>query len=108
MFYPDLTSREFKKLLEGVQARTFWGEKIMLAVVDLAANAIVPEHTHPHEQAGIVLAGEPEFIIAGEKRQLKPGDLYLIPGGTPHSVIVGSIPAQVLDIFSPVREEFKY
>ncbi len=100
--------RETKELLAGVKARTFWGENLMLAVVDLEANAIIPDHSHPHEQGGIVLEGEMLFIIAGETRHLKPGDLYIIPGGVHHSVAVGPQPARVLDIFSPVREEYKY
>jgi quercetin dioxygenase-like cupin family protein len=55
-----------------------------------------------------VLEGELEFIIGGEKSLLHPGDLYIIPGGVDHEVQVGGTPAKVLDIFSPVREEYKY
>jgi quercetin dioxygenase-like cupin family protein len=100
--------RKTKELLPGVLARTFWGENLMLAVVDLAENAVIPEHSHPHDQGGIVLQGEPTFTINGETRRLKPGDLYIIPGGVTHSVQVGEQPAQVLDIFNPVRQEYKY
>lgn len=108
MYFPDVNSRQAKNLLAGINARTFWGEKIMLAVVDLDAQAIIPNHSHPHEQGGVVLAGELEFTIAGETRLLHPGDLYLIPGSVEHSVVVGPQAARVLDIFSPVREEYKY
>ena len=80
----------------------------MLVVVDLDAEAVIPAHSHPHEQGGIVLEGELDFDIAGDKRKLKPGDLYIIPGGVEHSVHVGAQPAKVLDIFHPVREEYKY
>ena len=80
----------------------------MLAVVDLDANAIIPEHSHPHEQGGLVLEGTMAFTIAGETRQVKPGDLYIIPGGVSHGVQVGQRPARVMDIFSPVREEYQY
>ena len=108
MYFPDQDHRAFKDLLAGVHARTFWGEQMLLAVVDLDAQAIVPSHAHPHEQGGVVLLGELEFTIAGETRLLHPGDLYLIPGGTEHSVKVGPHAARVLDIFSPLREEYKY
>jgi quercetin dioxygenase-like cupin family protein len=106
--FHDLEERETKELLAGVEARTFWGKHMLLAVVDLDANAVIPDHSHPHEQGGIVLEGEMLFIIGGETRRLKPGDLYIIPGGVHHSVAVGPHPARVLDIFSPVREEYKY
>ncbi len=81
---------------------------MLLAVVDLEANAIIPNHSHPHEQSGMVISGELEFFIGGERRLLHQGDIYIIPSGVDHKVCVGANPAQVLDIFSPVREEYKY
>ena len=105
-FYsPD--EREGKELFEGIVARTYWGEKLMVAVVDLAPNGVVPPHSHPHEQAGIVLDGELTFTIEDETKVLETGDIYLIPGNVKHSVVAGNMPCKVLDIFSPVREEYK-
>lgn len=91
-----------------IAMKTFWGENVMLAVVDLQAGAVLPLHSHPHEQAGMVMEGELEFDLNGEVQHLGPGDIYIIPGNMPHLVKVGSKPAKVLDIFSPVREEYKY
>ncbi len=108
MYFPISDQREKKELFPGVIARTFWGENILMALVDLDSNSVVPAHHHVHEQSGVVLQGELQFTIADEVKVLKPGDLYLIPSGVEHSVTVGSQPAQVLDIFSPVREDFKY
>ncbi len=104
----DLENRAFKDLLPGIHARTFWGERILMALVDLDANAVIPNHSHPHEQGGIVVKGELEFTVAGEIKKVKPGDMYIIPGGVGHSEVGGPEPAQVLDIFAPVREEYKY
>lgn len=108
MYFYNPDKRDVKDLLTGIHARTFWGEKLMLAVVELEAGAALPTHNHPHEQAGIVLEGALEFTINDETRTLAPGDIYIIPGGVDHTVIVGENPAKVLDIFSPVREEYKY
>ena len=108
MFYYNVADREVKDLITGIHARTFWGEKMMMVIVELDANATLPRHNHPHEQGGIVLKGELEFVIGDETRLLHPGDLYIIPGGVDHEVKIGGTPAKVLDIFSPVREEYKY
>ena len=108
MSHIDLNDRAFKALRDNVQARTFWGDKLMLAVVDLEANAELPLHSHPHEQGGVVLKGEVAFNIDGEVKTLRPGDLYIVPGDVEHGLKVGSSPAQLLDVFSPVRDEFKY
>lgn len=97
-----------KELAPGVVARTFWGERMLMAVVDLDPGAVVPLHSHPHEQCGIVLAGRLELTVAGESRWLEPGEVYVIPGGVEHSARAGEAPTRVLDVFSPVREEYKY
>lgn len=108
MYFYNPVDRGYKEIVAGIRARTFWGEKIMLAVVDLDPKAILPNHKHPHEQAGIVIRGELTMTIADETRGLKQGDVYMIPGNTEHSVIVGTAPAQLLDIFTPVREDLRY
>jgi len=107
MFFPDLEARQYKQLIEGIKARTFWGEKLMLALVDLEPNAVLPLHQHLHEQGGVVLEGEMTLTVGEESKTVRPGDLYLIPGDVPHSAKVGPLPTRVLDIFSPVREEYK-
>ena len=107
MNFYNSSDRETKELLPGINARTFWGDRVMLAVVDLDANSMLPTHSHPHEQAGYVLEGELEMNIAGNLRLIRPGDIYFIPGNIEHSVTVGSQGAKILDIFSPIREEYK-
>ena len=108
MHFHDPKERPTKELAPGVLARTFWGDKMLLSVVDLDPGAEVPRHTHPHEQGGMVIEGEVEFEIAGDTRLLKPGDIYVIPGDVEHWAKAGASRVKVLDIFSPVREEFKY
>ena len=107
-YFKDARSRDSMQLVEGARTRTFWGERITLSMVEIDANSEVPMHTHPHEQAGILIEGELEMGIGGEVKVLKPGDMYIIPGDVEHYARCGDTPALALDIFSPVREEFKY
>jgi quercetin dioxygenase-like cupin family protein len=104
----DLEGREAKELAPGVNAHTFWGDKMLVAVVDLAPDTVVPLHEHPHEQAGTVVSGRLERSIAGETRWLEPGATYIIPGGVEHGARTGDTPARAMDVFSPVREEYQY
>lgn len=108
MYYYDPSQRSPKELAPGIKARTFWGEKMLLAVVDLDPRVHLPMHSHPHEQVGIVLEGEIEFTVGGKKKILKPGDVYVIPGGVEHEARTFDHPVRVMDVFSPVREEYKY
>ncbi|MBM3943602.1 MAG: cupin domain-containing protein [SAR202 cluster bacterium] len=107
-YFYKAENRGEKELVPGARTKTFWGDKILLSLVTIDANSAVPLHTHPHEQAGIVIEGEMEMGVAGEVRTLQVGDMYIIPGGVPHYAKCGDTPAVALDIFSPVREEFKY
>ena len=74
---------------EGVIARRVQGERLTLAVVELAPNAIVPEHRHPNEQNGLVIQGRVLFRCGDEERELGPGGTWRILGGVPHSVVAG-------------------
>ena len=106
-FYsPD--ERASKTLFGTVTAKTFWGEKMLMSLVELPANSVVPLHSHPHEQVGIILEGEVTFTIGGESRLLQPGDMWVIPGGVEHTLTTGDQPAKALDVFSPLREDYQY
>jgi quercetin dioxygenase-like cupin family protein len=70
-------------------------------------HAVVDEHSHPHEQVGMVLEGRVVFFIGGEEKTLQPGDMFRIPGGVRHRVRVLDQPARVLDIFNPIREDYR-
>ena len=108
MYFYKSNDRESKGIVSGIRVRTFWSDHLMLAVVDMDAHAELPIHSHPHEQGGIVIEGEFEMTIDGEMRKMLPGDVYLIPGGVEHSARVGPAPVQLLDIFTPAREDMKY
>ena len=107
-YFCEVDNRAEKELAPGVTAKTFWQQNMLLSVVVLQPNAVVPEHTHPHEQAGTVIEGELSMTIAGETRVLKVGDCYIIPGDVPHSATAHNGLARVIDIFSPVRESYQY
>ena len=108
MYFCDVENREAQEVVPGIRLKTFWGEKMLLSVVELDAGAVLPNHSHPHEQSGTVISGILRLTIAGETRDLQSGDAYIIPGGVEHSAIAGPTLTKVVDIFSPVREEYKF
>ncbi len=106
-YFYDPSNLERNELVPGVFLRTMWGEKVMMSLVEISPGSEVPSHTHPHEQAGIIMQGEVEFTIGGETKRLRQGDAYVIPGGVEHRVVSTGGWALALDIFSPPREEYK-
>jgi quercetin dioxygenase-like cupin family protein len=89
-----------------VRARRVQGERITLAVVELAPNAVVPEHRHAAEQLGMVITGQMHFTVDGETRDLGPGGTWRILGDRPHDVVAGPDGAVVIDVFTPVRADW--
>ncbi len=90
----------------GCVLKTPYGEKLMLSRVEMHAGAEIPLHHHPHEQGGVLLSGKLELQIGDEVRTLKSGEAYLIPGNVPHRAVAIDGPAVVLDVFSPIREDY--
>jgi len=96
-----------RTLAPGVTAKIASGEKMMLSLVTLAPDAVVPTHSHPHEQMGFMVSGTLEFTIEGETRTLSGSGMYLVHGGVPHAAKAGPGGAVALDAFSPPREEYR-
>jgi quercetin dioxygenase-like cupin family protein len=90
-----------------VRIRTYAGDHMQLSSVDIPAGGVVEEHSHPNEQMGMVVAGELLFTIGGETKHLKAGDLFRIPGGVPHSCVAVNGPVKALDVFYPIRDEYR-
>jgi unsaturated pyranuronate lyase len=91
---------------EAVRARRVQGERITLAVVELAPDAVVPGHQHEAEQLGMVIEGTVAFTLGDESRTLGPGGTWRIPSNVPHQVTAGPEGATVIDVFSPPRSDW--
>jgi quercetin dioxygenase-like cupin family protein len=107
LFFPTAEEMSRHVIFPGVNIQTCAVDKMMLSVVDLDPHAVVEEHAHPHEQVGMVLQGQAIFFIGGEEKTLQAGDLYRIPGNVRHRVIALEEPVRALDIFHPIREDYR-
>jgi quercetin dioxygenase-like cupin family protein len=106
-FFDDVGAVAPQKIWDGIAARVVDGERITMAVVELDPRSVVPEHRHENEQLGVVLSGSLVFRIGHEARELEAGGLYRIPASMPHAVETGPGGAVVVDIFSPVRDDWQ-
>ncbi len=103
--YPNLPRYEF---LPNVLGRVLLsGEHLTFFLVEIPVGKKVPSHSHPHEQMGICLAGEAEFVSGKEKRIVSEGMVYWLKPNEEHEVrITGSKDGLFLDVFSPPRSEY--
>jgi quercetin dioxygenase-like cupin family protein len=94
-------------LTEGVEGRPLFGDGAMVNLIEFQPGATVPAHSHPHEQLGIVLRGMQALVVDGVARELGPREGYVLPGHVEHSAYCGPEGATVIDVFCPVREDYR-
>ena len=98
---------ELEEMAKGIKRAIFYLEKLMCVYLEIDPGVVVKEHTHPHEQMGLLLAGRVKFTINGKTQIIEGKSLYRIPSNVPHEAeISGEEKAVILDIFSPIREDF--
>ncbi|CAN5633757.1 hypothetical protein BH23CHL4_BH23CHL4_01610 [soil metagenome] len=110
VFQPQWLSRDSAIPIEPFPGISMWpviGDRIMLNLVRLPPGALLPDHFHPNEQAGTVVEGELILTIAGKSRSLHSGDAYVIPPNIPHSGQAGPGGCDVIDVFSPPRDDYR-
>ena len=69
---------------EGLKSYLLQGESQQIVFMSFAEDAEVPEHSH-EAQWGVILDGEIELTIDGDKRICRRGETYFIPKDVPHS-----------------------
>lgn len=106
MPFIDLNSINPKELLPGFSVRFVHSENMTLAYWDIKAGSVLLEHSHPHEQvAAQVISGVFELTLEGETKEMRTGDIAVIPSNAIHSGRAIT-DCQLLDVFSPVREDY--
>jgi quercetin dioxygenase-like cupin family protein len=98
-------SVKFEELNPLLGRQLMVGQQVMLARIFLKKGAVVPLHSHHHEQLSYVVEGDLVFLIGGRKIQVRAGEVLAIPPHLPHRVeaLADSLS---LDIFNPPREDW--
>ncbi len=102
----ELDSLEPREPIPGFRGRFVHSEHTTHVYWDVTAGVELPEHSHPHEQIVNMLEGTFELVVEGTSYVLDAGDVLVIPGDVPHSGRSHS-DCKILDVFSPVREEYR-
>lgn len=94
------------KALEGIVRKTLvYGEKSLLTEFRMEQGSRLPQHKHPQEQVGYLVAGHIILYIGEEQHDIYPGDSWAILGDVEHAadILEDSI---AVEIFSPIREDY--
>jgi len=91
---------------EGIERQMFVGNRMMICRFRFKPFLVTPEHDHPHEQMTIVERGRVRFTIDGQERIASQGDVLHFPPHIEHGATMLDEEVVLVDIFSPIREEF--
>jgi len=97
----DIDSVEF---VPGLEFRPVVGDNVMTNFVAFAPHTVAPMHVHEEEQVVIVLDGELEFVIDGQTKLMRPGDVAVIPSWVPHGARTLEVGCTEVDVFTPPRK----
>lgn len=95
-----------KEVVAGIVGHYVHGAGQTIGYVKISKGAVLPEHSHPHEQITLILEGEFEMTIGGERYLFTPGCVHVIPSNVPHSAFAIT-DCVAIDVFNPVREDYK-
>jgi quercetin dioxygenase-like cupin family protein len=91
---------------EGIERQMVVGKNIMICRFKFAPFLVTPAHSHPHEQMTLVMQGKVKFIIGEETRIVAAGDVLHFPSNNWHGATMLDEEVVLIDIFSPIREDF--
>ena len=92
--------------LDGIERKTLvYGEKTLMTEFRLRRGAVLPRHSHPHEQTGFLVQGCIRLFIGTEQYEAQAGDSWCIPGAIEHgaNILEDSV---AVEVFAPVREDY--
>lgn len=91
---------------EGIERQMVVGQSIMICRLKFAPFVVTPEHSHVHEQMTLVIQGKVKFVLGSEERIVTAGDVLHFPSNHWHGATMLDEEVILIDIFSPVREDF--
>jgi quercetin dioxygenase-like cupin family protein len=104
--HTDWTQVGIEPIGDGIERQMIVGEKVMVCRFHFAPHVETPAHDHPHEQMTLVERGKVLFTIGDKQQEARAGDVLHFPSGTWHGATMLDEEVVLIDIFSPIREDF--
>ncbi len=106
MHFLNTSDIAIRELFPGFDARLIHTNGLTIGHIYIKAGSALPTHSHMHEQISNIIEGEFEMTVGDETRVCRPGDVAVIPGHVPHSGRAIT-DCYIVDVFRPVREDYK-
>jgi len=91
---------------DGIERQMVYGERLMVCRLRFAPHIVTAVHSHAHEQITMVERGLVRFTVDGAERIVAAGDVLHFPPNISHGATMLDEEVVLIDIFSPIREDF--
>lgn len=105
-FFNKATDLPAQTIFPGITGKLVHSGRTTVGDFLIEKGTELPEQHHPHEQISTVLEGEFLFVVGGEERLCRTGEVAVIPPDVPHRG-TALTDCRILDVFAPVREDYK-
>lgn len=82
-----------------------WSKDLMLIRHRFERGWIGAAHSHPHHQLVYILSGSIRIVAGGEEAIAHAGDSFVVDGDVEHQAFALE-DSEVLDVFTPYREDY--
>ena len=106
MAFTSLRELEEREVFPGFHGRFVHTDNMTFVYWVIDAGALLPPHSHPHEQVAHMFEGRLELTIGETTRILEPGAVATISSNIVHSG-KALTKCRIMDAFWPVREDYR-
>jgi quercetin dioxygenase-like cupin family protein len=102
----DIHNTKPKEIIEGFHGRFVHTKNNTLAWWEVKKGAVLPRHSHEHEQVTQVLEGRFQLTVANDTFICEPGQVKIIPPHIEHEG-VALTDCKIFDLLAPSRPEYQ-
>lgn len=107
MPFHNISALTEKEVIAGYRGRAIHTGTMTFMYWTVDEGAVMPEHSHKHEQVAHVLKGKFELSVDGQTELLEPGIVVVIPPDVKHGGRAITA-CELLDVFNPERQDYKF
>jgi quercetin dioxygenase-like cupin family protein len=102
----DWSKVPVEQIADGIERQMIVGKNVMVCRFRFAPFVVTAAHRHEHEQMTFVMQGKVNFTLEDETRIMSVGDILHFPSNHWHGATMLDEEVILIDVFSPIREDF--
>ncbi|MBK5291511.1 MAG: cupin domain-containing protein [Acidobacteriia bacterium] len=110
---PQIVAAEEKawqQVQPGLRRKAWFNDRLTMVLLEFTRQPgakPAPQHYHAHDQMSYVMEGRIKAMVGGKASEIGVGGVFIAPSNTRHGIEMLTDRVVLLDVFTPVREDFR-